>query len=394
MQGPEGQIFGPMADTYAFALGGALILALTVSPVLCLLLFRKLGPSHDNFFVRYLQDAIFADWSRCLRHRLVTLSVFAAVIVVTLCALPLMDREFMPELEEGNLWIRGTFPLNASLDEVAGKMRLAREIIRCYPEIDCIVAQIGRPDDGTDPTGFYNVEVFVPLRPEKDWPSVKEESGLWKWLHGNGASHQTRTHDGDERRARSEARRRGLELLAVHSRQRHGGAFRREGRQFRQIIGPDLDELERLADQVESRLNKVDGVVNPGVYRIKGQPNLEFMPDRVKCSLWGVKESDVQNAMQTAVGGKAFSLMIEGEKTFDITIRFPESLRGSEQAILNVPVDVENNTVTVGRCRRKERRRTVAMPRGCPRLARMWPVRRWWGASSTHRRRPRRPRRA
>jgi cobalt-zinc-cadmium resistance protein CzcA len=348
MQGPEGQIFGPMADTYAFALGGALILALTVSPVLCLLLFRHLGPSHDNFLVRFLKASYLRRLEWCLEHRVATLSVFVAVIVITLCALPLMDREFMPELEEGNLWIRGTFPLNASLDEVANKVRLARKIIRGYPEVDCIVAQIGRPDDGTDPTGFYNVEIFVPLRPEKDWPRVRDESGMWKWFHKTRARSKLelteemnreldRTLVGIDWNFSQNIRDNVMEALS--------GV---KGDNSVKIIGPDLDELERLADQVQIRLSRVDGVVNPGVYRIKGQPNLEFMVDRAKCSLWGINETAVLNAMQTAVGGKAFSMMIEGEKTFDITIRFPEHLRDSEQAILNVPVDVDNNTVTAG----------------------------------------------
>src|SRR5262249_17459030 len=120
MQGPEGQIFRPMADTYAFALAGALLLALTLSPVLCLLLFKHLRPPHDNWLGRTLKASYLRRLEFCLNHRALTLGLFGVIIVVTLCAFPLLDREFMPELEEGNLWIRGTFPLNASLDEVAG----------------------------------------------------------------------------------------------------------------------------------------------------------------------------------------------------------------------------------------------------------------------------------
>src|SRR5262249_59157730 len=105
----------------------------------------------------------------------------------TAAVLPFLGREFMPELEEGNLWVRGTFPVNVSLDEVATRTRTARAIMRKYPEVEAIVPQIGRPDDGTDPTGFYNVEIFVPLRPTGEWPAVKEQTGFWSMFSKNRA---------------------------------------------------------------------------------------------------------------------------------------------------------------------------------------------------------------
>src|SRR5262245_17165483 len=172
MTGPEGQIFGPMADTYAFALGGALLLALTVSPVLCLLLFKRLGPPRDNFLVRRLKRGYLRNLELCLDHRWVTLTLFGAIAAVTVVALRHLGGEFMPELEEGNVYVRGTFPVNVSLDEVADKARAARAIMRAYPEAALVQSQVGRPDDGTDPTGFYNAEFSVPLRPEPEWPRV------------------------------------------------------------------------------------------------------------------------------------------------------------------------------------------------------------------------------
>lgn len=348
MQGPEGQIFGPMADTYAFALGGALILALTVSPVLCLLLFRNLAPSQENFLVRYLKNSYLRQLERCLNHRGITLGIFGAVIVVTLAAMPFMDREFMPELEEGNLWIRGTFPLNASLNEVASRVRTARGIIRNYPEVETVVAQIGRPDDGTDPTGFYNVEIFVPLKPSKDWPRVKEQTGFWGWL--NHTRPRSKAELGEEMNRELDRFLVGVDWnFSQNIRDNVMEALSGvKGDNSVKIIGPDLDELERLADEVKGRLDHVDGVSNAGVYRIKGQPNFEFVIDRGKCSRWGIRDSDVLDAIESAVAGKGFSQIIEGEKTFDVTIRWPQHLRGSEEAILNIPVDVSNNTVTAG----------------------------------------------
>ena len=172
MSGPEGQFFGPMADTYAFALAGALILAVTLSPVLCLLFFRKLGPVRDNFFVRFLKSRYLTQLHLCLKYRTVTLLVMAALIGLTLWLTPSIGREFMPELEEGNLWVTATFPLNMSMERVAENIDQSRKIMASYPEVEVLVPSIGRPDDGTDPTGYYRVEVFAPLKPMKDWPKV------------------------------------------------------------------------------------------------------------------------------------------------------------------------------------------------------------------------------
>ena len=348
MQGPEGQIFGPMADTYAFALGGALFLALTVSPVLCLLLFKNLKPARDNSLVRRLKAGYLRQLARCLDHRWATLGVFGVLIGVTAGALPLLGGEFMPELEEGNLWIRGTFPLKISLDEVAGKVKIARSIMRRYPEVEAIVPQIGRPDDGTDPTGFYNVEFFVPLKPEKDWPRVKETEGLWR------AFGKARARTKAEVRAEMK---RDLDQTLIGVDWNFSQNIRDnvmealsgvKGDNSVKIIGPELDKLEELADQVKNVLTGITGMESVGVFRIQGQPNLEFPVDREKCSLWGVNVSDVENVIQTAVGGKALTQMTEGEKVFDITLRWPARLRGDEEAILDIPVDIVNNQVTGG----------------------------------------------
>src|SRR5258708_3093506 len=165
MTGPEGQIFGPMAQTYAFALGGALLLALTLAPVLCFLFFKGLKPARDNFLVRWLKRSYLRQLERCLRHRWVTLGIFAALIAFTVGLVRLLGGEFMPGLEEGNLWIRGTFPLNINLERVSEDVKTAREIMRHYPEVETVVNQTGRPDDGTDSDRFYNAEFFVPLKP-------------------------------------------------------------------------------------------------------------------------------------------------------------------------------------------------------------------------------------
>jgi cobalt-zinc-cadmium resistance protein CzcA len=352
MKGPEGQIFGPMADTYAFALGGALLLSLTVAPVLCLIFFRNLQPTPDNFLVRYLKRSYLRQLERCLNHRGITLGIFGALTLITIAVLPILDREFMPELEEGNLWIRATFPLNVSLEEAATKVEIARAIMREYPEVEAIVPQIGRPDDGTDPCGFYNVEFFVPLKPDSEWPSVKKESWPWSWW--SSTRPRTKVELSSEMNAELDKYLVGVDWnFSQNIRDNVMEALSGvKGDNSVKIIGPDLQELDQLGNELKGRFDEMtrnhEGVVNAGVFHILGQPNLEFLSDYQKFKKWGVSASDVNNVIATAVGGKAFSTMKEGEKAFDIALRWPGDRRGAEQAILDIPVDISNNTVTQG----------------------------------------------
>jgi cobalt-zinc-cadmium resistance protein CzcA len=366
MQGPEGQIFGPMADTYAFALGGALLLALTVSPVLCLLFFKGLKPRDDNFLVRWLKTGYLRQLERCLNQRALTLGLFGVLLAVTFGLLflppwmlhgvgigdgerPLLGREFMPELEEGNFWIRGTFPLNISMDEVANKVKIARSVIRQFPEVESIVTQVGRPDDGTDADGFYNSEFFVPLKPESQWPPTQENSGFLAWL-GHPRRSRTKLELTQEMSDQLKTVLPGVnwnfsQNIRDNVMESLSGV---KGDNSVKIIGPDLDELERLADQFKTVLGSIQGVEEVGVFRIKGQPNLEFPVDPEKCKFWGVLKTDVANVIQTAVGGKALTQMIEGERLFDITLRWPFRLRTDLQSILDIPIEVPNNSVTSG----------------------------------------------
>jgi cobalt-zinc-cadmium resistance protein CzcA len=349
MQGPEGQIFRPMAETYAFALGGALLLAVLVCPVLCLLFFRNLKPAPDNFLVRLLKKRYLHQLDICLNHRWATLAVFGTLIVVTLgSVMPRLGREFMPELEEGNLWIRATFPNNISLEEVSERVHQSRAIMRSYPEVESVVSQIGRPDDGTDPCSFYNNEFFVPLRPQKDWPAVKEQTG---WA-APFRPQRPRTKQELIQEMNDELRRTVIGVDWNFSQNIRDNVMEVlsgiKGENSVKIFGPDLDKLEELAEKVRTQLAQVRGMADVGVFRVKGQPSLEFPVDREKCKTWGVNVADVQNVVQTAVGGKAFSQMIEGERSFDVTLRWPERLRNNESAILDIPVDVVNNTLTPG----------------------------------------------
>ena len=238
-------------------------------------------------------------------------------------ALPFLGREFMPALEEGNVYIRGTFPVKVSLEEVvaAGANRAAS----CCASIRksrAVLSQSGRPDDGTDPTGFYNAEFLVPLKHEDEWPRLKSSARAGWQVAGHRGQHQSEL---------VEAMQRDLDTAIPgvdwnFSQQIRDNVMETlsgvKGENSVKIFGPDLDELERIAKQVQTRLASVPGIESVGIFPIKGQSNLEFAIDREKCAQWNVSVAQVQDALQTAVAGKAFSEMVEGERT----IRHHDSL--------------------------------------------------------------------
>jgi cobalt-zinc-cadmium resistance protein CzcA len=337
MKGPEGQIFGPMADTYAFALGGALLLALTLSPVLCMLFFKHLKPSGDNFLVRWIRAGYLRQLKWALGHRYLVAGFFAVLVFGTVAVMPFMGREFMPELEEGNMIVRGTFPVNVSLEEAVKKSAIARRIMTSFPEVRLATSQIGRPDDGTDPTGYFNAECFVPLLPPDEWPVIPEL--------GRKRTKEELIHDMNQELSEKLV---GInwdfsQMIRDNVLESLSGV---KGENSVKIIGPDLEKLEDLAEQFSSVLSSVPGVVDPGIFHIRGQSNLAFRVDRDKCKLWNVSVDEIEDVVETAVGGKCFSQMIEGERSFDITLRWPKDLRRNEEEILDIPVDVIKNTIT------------------------------------------------
>ena len=346
MTGPEGRIFGPMARTYALALGGGLVLAMMLAPVLCSLAFHRLKPARDNFLARSIKSLYVRQLEWCLDHRVLTLGAAALLVVATLGAMPFLGREFMPELDEGHLWIRGIFAPNVTLDEVGDKTAHARSIMRKYPEVELVVCQMGRPDAGTDPTSFYSSEFLVPLKPPSEWPKVVPAQG-WRSLF---TKFRARTKVELIQEMNRELNR---DLIGIDwniSQQIRDNVMEVlsgvQGENAVKIIGPDLSELESIAERVKNELASVPGVENPAVFRVQGQSHLEFPIDREKCALWNVSVADVQDVIQTAVGGKPFTEVIEGEARHDVQLRWPERLRDSESAILDIPVDIIRHTVT------------------------------------------------
>jgi cobalt-zinc-cadmium resistance protein CzcA len=348
MQGAEGELFRPMAQTYAFALGGALLLALTLTPVLCMFMFKNFKPVGENFLVRFLKRRYIWQLNVCLDHPYLTVLLMTGLILYSASLIPGLGREFMPALEEGNLWIRGTAPLNISLERHKQISEQAEAIMAIYPEVESIVVQLGRPDDATDTSGYENCEYFVPLRPEKDWPKSVTESGWRRFIYG---SKRARTKEEIVADMDTELMRKLPGIVWNFSQNIRDNVMEAlsgiKGDNSMKIFGPDLDKLEDLAAQSKEILEQVPGLVDVGIFHIRGQSHLQFRVDPIKCQRWGVSTADVNNVVSSALGATALSQMVEGEKLFDISVRWPKRLRSSETDILDIPVDIINNSVVL-----------------------------------------------
>ncbi len=272
----------------------------------------------------------------------------AFLIGGTACLIPQLGREFMPELEEGNLWLRGIGALNMNLDHQAAIAKQARTIMAKYPEVESIVTQSGRPDDGTDTEGFYSGEYFVPLRAQKDWPKLVPATGWRRWVWG---SLRARTKREIVNAMNAELEREIPGVTWNFSQNIRDNVLEAlsgvKGDNSLKIFGPDIDQLELLATKAKNLLQDIRGVANVGIFHVRGGSHLLLRVDPEKCQKWGVTTADVNTVIQTAVGAQAMTSMVEGEKLFDISIRWPKWRRSDETSILDIPVDIINNQVVL-----------------------------------------------
>jgi cobalt-zinc-cadmium resistance protein CzcA len=346
MTGPEGQLFRPMAQTYAFSLAGALVLALTLTPVLCVLFLKRVKPVQDNWLFRGLKDRYLRNLRLCLNFPRISFALFAFLIGGTACLIPQLGREFMPELEEGNLWLRGIGELNMSLEHSVKIAKQARTVIASYPEVASIVTQSGRPDDGTDTEGFYSGEYFVPLRHQDDWPKLMRATGWRRWVFGPMRARTKRelvaAMDAELERVIPGVMWHFSQNIRDNVLEALSGV---KGDNSLKIFGPDIDHLERLANKAKHVLQGVPGVANVGIFHVRGTSHLEFRPDPEKCQKWGVSTADVNNVISVALAASPQSTMVEGEKRYDIAIRWPKWRRSDETSILDIPLDIINNQV-------------------------------------------------
>jgi cobalt-zinc-cadmium resistance protein CzcA len=332
MSGPAGALFGPMANTYAFSILGALLVAVTLAPVLCSFLFHGKKEEKETLVDRAMRKVYGRTLNWALDHRYFTLLVMGGLIALTIAMIPRLGAEFMPELEEGNLWIRALMPRTVTLEEAARMAPSLREVIATIPEVRGVMSHVGRPDDGTDVTSFFNLEFNVPLKPMQEW-----RKGM------------TRERIQDELLEKFR-KFRGIEfsfsqLIRDNVEEALSGV---KGANSVKLFGNDLQTLEETGRRVAKILGKVRGIENVGVFHIVGQPNFEIRIDREACGRYGINVADVESMVQVAVGGRAFSQMVEGEKVYDIVLRLPYGLRNDPTSIARLPVDMPGKGVQSG----------------------------------------------
>jgi cobalt-zinc-cadmium resistance protein CzcA len=325
VSGPAGALFGPMAATYAFSIFGALLLSLTLAPVLCSFFFHNKTEEKEPLVDRAMKWVYGHVLNQVLRFRLATLLVMGCLLAFTIALLPGLGAEFMPELEEGNLWIRALMPRTVSREEAARMAPRLREVIASVPEVRGVMSQVGRPDDGTDVTSFFNIEFNVPLRPMEEW-----REGMTRHKIEDELTTKFRDFEGLSFNF--------SQLIRDNIDEALSGI---KGANSVKLIGNDLATLEETGQRVVNILRSVPGIVNVGIFHIVGQPNLEIQIDRRACARYGVNVADVEEVIQVAIGGRAFSEMVEGEKRYDIVLRLPKDLRDDPDDIGRIPVDIK-----------------------------------------------------
>jgi cobalt-zinc-cadmium resistance protein CzcA len=326
LSGPAGRLFHPMADTMSYALVGALIFTLTFVPVMASYWFVRGVKEKTNRAYEWIKStyARHLDW--CLDHPKATVIAAALIFGGTLLLVPFIGGEFMPHLDEGALWVRATMPYTISFEEASRFAPQVRQILMTYPQVTEVGSELGRPDDGTDPTGFFNCEFYVGLRPYKDktWQqsSVHSKQELIEDVQKKVASYPgvifNYTQPAED--AVDEALTGLKSALAV------------------KVYGPDLKTLEDKALEIKRVLERVPGFTELTVVRELGQPSLLIDVDRAKIARYGVNVAGVETVIQAAIGGQAATQVIQGEKLFDLVVRMEPQYRSSAHEIGNLLV--------------------------------------------------------
>jgi len=329
MSGIEGHIFAPMARTYAYTIAGGLIATFTVTPALASFLLPARVSEVETLIVRGLRRAYTPMIEFAVDNKVLTLGCGAAVLVLAVLSLGRLGSEFLPHLEEGNLWIRATMPTSISLEEGDGYVNRMREIIRAYPEVETVVSQHGRPDDGTDATGFFNAEFFVPLKPFDTWPSGIDKAKLT-----------------DQLTTRLEAAFPGVDFnfsqyIEDNVEEAASGV---KGENSVKLYGNDLATLEKTAAKIKAVMSMVPGIADLAVFTSLGQPTVRIDIDRARAARYGLAPGDINSTVQAAIGGQAAGNLYEdgSDRNFPIVIRLAPEYRQSLDAIRRITVGAPN----------------------------------------------------
>ena len=328
MQGVEGQIFGPMSRTYAYALIGSVIATFTVTPVLASILLPEHVKEVETLAVRWIRRAYSEVLPRAVRHCRIATAIALVFLLVCFALATRLGTEFLPKLEEGNMWIRALLPPTITLEAGMASVARMRDIIRSYPVVQTVVSEQGRGEDATDPDGSFVAEFFVPLKPLDEWPRGLTKEALVK--------------DINDRLAREFV---GVDFnfsqyIQDNIEEAVSGV---KGENSVKIFGNDLAELQRLSRAVKAEISDVPGIADPGVFNLLGQPNLVVRIDRAKAARYGFAVGDINAVIQAAIGGQEITRVYEGEYNFALTVRLAPEYRGNVDAIRSIPVALPNS---------------------------------------------------
>jgi len=321
LQRVEGKLFRPMAWTVAFALLGALIFSMLVAPALASILFRSGVKEWRNPVMVYLTDRYRHAVTWTIRHRAITVGTAIVLFAFSmfLWFSGVIGSEFLPHLDEGALWVRGTLAMSVGPTESARVAQRAREVLCSFPEVPRVVNQIGRPDDGTDTTGFFDMEFFVDLLPKEKWrPVFHQNKDLLIAAMNRELEKIPGVFWGFS------------QPISDNLEEAVSGV---KGALAVKIYGDDLKKLENTGDQIVDVMRNIRGVEDLGMFRVLGQPNLNFEVDRDQAARYGINVSDVQDSIQTAVGGTALSQVLVGEQRYDLVLRYLPQYRDTQEAI-------------------------------------------------------------
>jgi cobalt-zinc-cadmium resistance protein CzcA len=334
LSGVEGHIFSPMAKTYAYAIAGGLLATFTITPALCALLLPDYIDEAETGLMRTLHRFYSPILEFAVRRKIWTLAGAATLLLVAIVAIRLLGLEFLPKLEEGNLWIRATLPSTISLEEGNKYVNQMRAVIRNFPEVENVVSQHGRPDDGTDATGFFNAEFFAPLKPASEWPRGMDKERLTS-----------------EMLTKLQAEFIGVEFnfsqyLQDNVSEAVSGV---KGENSIKLFGNDLEALTKTANQIKDVLSTVRGITDLAVFTSLGQPTVQIEIDRARAGRYGLTPGDINSTVRAAIGGdSAGELYIpNSDQHFPIIVRLAARFRQSPEAIRDIPVGIQGDKGTM-----------------------------------------------
>jgi len=323
LSGPSGTLFKPMADTMIFALVGSLAVTLTLLPVLCAMFMRKGVRERRNRVFEAIKSVYIRGLDACLARPWPTAIASAIVLALSLALIPRIGAEFMPQLDEGALWVRATMPYTISFEEASKVTPKVREVLRSFPEVTTVASELGRPDDGTDSTGFFNVEFYVGLKPYSQWAgSYRTKTALIEAINKKLLAFPgiifNYTQPAEDAVDEAET---GLKsALAV------------------KVFGADLNTLEQKGKTIKQVLERVRGIRDVTLVQELGQPSLTININRAQIARYGLNVSDINGLIQTAIGGDVATQVVQGEKEFDLVVRMDEKYRNNPEEIGNLLV--------------------------------------------------------